>query len=646
MFGVNRELARFENRAKYLSERYLNLIVLATLGIIILIVYSPMLNAYFISDDFSFLSYLHFYMRDVLNGQRWWEWLLGGIQGYVFFRPLANIFWVLNYIAFNTDPVGYHLVSLLFHWLASYMVFPLSYLLTRNRITAVVSAVLFAVMPVHAEAVSWVAAVYDPISGVFFFTSFLFFGLYLRQLRWRWYVIAFIAFVAALSSKEIALTFPGVILLYDVMFCGLVPLRIGERVKRHAPFWIMVVIRILAFGHGNSGLRLNELNWWSWLDGLLVRTGNPLIAESSAQVRVFVLLSIAFVLWVYRSHPEVAFGILWIPLTFVPTVVGEVSDRSFYISSLGLALTLASILTRLPFYPRRWLSVIGFAILTVLILIYGVTLISINQTIRHAGEVAETILRQTIALHPTVSPGERLVFVGVPDRIPEGPLVFLTGFSPALQVAYQTRALTPLKFSKFPIWFDNLDKMVFFEVNHRSVVERADLIQQLKERARCENYSAPLLDWDFSEGTHGWEPWNQLHALAIREDALAMRADGNDPILASPPIDIPAIAIGEIQVVMRVSASQPTLHGELYWLASGQTDFSPGLKSAFQVQADGEWHTYHIDLAKSGMLLMGDRITQIRLDPVDAPADIAIQSITISTHCSSLQDERCICAPQ
>ena len=646
MFPENHRLASLGNPMRDFSMRHFNWLMFGGLGIVITVLYSPILNAYFISDDFAFLAYLHFFAQDVLNGQRWGEWFLGGIQGYVFFRPVANVFWVLNYVAFKIDPLGYHLVSVLFHWLASYLVFLLSYLLTRDRIAAGIGAVLFAAMSVHAEAVSWVAAVYDPICGVFFFASVLFFGLYLQQLRRRWYVIAFVAFVAALSSKEIALTFPGVILLYDVMFYRLVPLRIGERVKRHAPFWVMVAIRILAFGHGNSGLRLNEVNWWGWLDGLLVRTGNPLVTESSAEIRIIALLSVAFVLWVYRSRPEVAFGTLWIPITFVPTVVGEVSDRSFYISSFGLAVALASILTQLVQHPRRLMSVLVSAILAALILIYSVALISTNQAIRRAGDTAETILKQIVTLHPTPSPDERLIFVGLPDQVPEGPLVFLTGFRAALQVSYQSKAPNPFKFAKFPIWLDDLDKTFFFEVNHRSVAERADLVQRLKERAQCQNYSAPFLKWNYSSSPLDWESWNQLSEWVIRDGALTMRAEGNDPIMASPPIDLPALAIGEIQIVMRVRASQPDLRGELYWLASGQPDFSPGLKASFPVLADDEWHTYRVDMAKGGMLLMGDHITQIRLDPTNVPADIAIQSISISTHCGFWQNERCICAPQ
>lgn len=646
MLPSNRKLASLENQVRNLSTRHYNWLMLGGLGIVIAVLYSPILTAYFISDDYGFLAYLQFYTRDVLNGLRWDEWFIGGIAGYTFFRPVGNLFWLLNYIAFGLNPFGHHVTIVLFHLLSSYIVSCLGYLLSHNRRVASASALLFAVMPVHAEAVSWVAAAYDPISGLLYLVSLFFYVLYRRKGMLRWYLTAFVAFVAALSTKETALTFPVMILLYDVLFESHAGLAIRELVQGHAPYWIIVGIRLMAFGHGYSGIQLTGVNWWPWMDGLLLRLANPLFAEISTTARWILLVGIVLLVWVYRARPEVVYGVLWILLTFVPTIIGGLSDRSFYIPSFGLSIVLASVLIQPRLRLGRKLNVVTITALLVLPMTYCQSLVVTNQTIRRAGDVAETILKQIVTLHPTPSPDERLIFVGLPDQVPGGPLVFLTGFRAALQVSYQSKAPNPFKLGKFPIWFDDLDKTFFFEVNHRKVAKRADLIQSLKERVQCENYSAPFLEWNFSASPLDWEAWNQLNEFAVREGALTMRAEGNDPIMASPPIDLPPLAIGEIQLAMRVRAAQPTLQGELYWLASSQSDFSPGLKSAFPVLADGEWHTYRVDIARSGMLLLGDRITQIRLDPTDAPAHIAIQSITISTHCSSWQNERCICAPQ
>lgn len=147
-------------------------------------------------------------------------------------------------------------------------------------------------------------------------------------------------------------------------------------------------------------------------------------------------------------------------------------------------------------------------------------------------------------------------------------------------------------------------------------------MRALTERERCATAESIAIDWDFSKDTQGWEPWTQLAAFEIRNGVLSAQAEGNDPYMGSPLVDLSALWIGNVEIVMRVLANQPTLQGEVYWLASGQMDFSPDLKETFQVQADGEYYTYRVDIAQSGKLRMGDRISRLRLDPVDGKANL------------------------
>ncbi len=222
-------------------------------------------------------------------------------------------------------------------------------------------------------------------------------------------------------------------------------------------------------------------------------------------------------------------------------------------------------------------------------------------------------------------------------------MVYLAGFRSALAVAYTNPALQVYKLDQFPIWLDQLDRTFFFLVDHRRVSERADVLNWLKERSQCADKSSPAMAWDL-EDAQGWEPWNQLTPFEIRDGMLVAQSRGNDPYMASPEIDIPALAIGDIEITMRVRASQPTMQGAVYWHASSQPDFAPDLYTAFAAQADGEFHTYRVDIAQSGKLRIGDRIVRLRLDPVDAPGEIAIRSIRVFVHCSVSQGDRCTCA--
>lgn len=81
-----------------------------------------------------------------------------GARG-TFYRPLFLIWLRLNYILFKASPWGWHLTSLLVHLGATWMFFLLVRQWTKDGMVAGWAALLFAVHPIHIEAVSWISAV-------------------------------------------------------------------------------------------------------------------------------------------------------------------------------------------------------------------------------------------------------------------------------------------------------------------------------------------------------------------------------------------------------------------------------------------------------------------------------------------------------
>ncbi len=620
-------------------------IILLGLGVSILLPYFHVLSAHFISDDFKHLSYLIFNSSALLDGQKWDLWLIGGIDGYLYFhfRPAGYVLMFLDFLMWNTAAWGYHLTNLILHWLVSFEVYLVGYLLSRQRGVALCSALLFALMSVHSEAVSWIAARHDVMAGFFCLASLIFFILAQRRLSVWFYMISLIAFVLAISSKETAIPFPVILFFYDALFNMKQLCSPRYVIRYHLAYWIVPAIRLTFFGHGYQGLSISPEKITYWLDGNLSNLVLPLVDVISPDSRWLLILGILLVCLVFRARRVVLFGMGWVPLMAVATLTSGPSERSFYLPSVGLAIAMGNIFADGVYARNRALRSAGIIALLTVVCAYGVDLYGRNQDMYRAGQITEAIPARVQQLYPVLPKGVRLVFVGVPEYTSRGTLVYITGFPNALQIAYRDPTLFVLKANKFPLWLDALDRTLYFQVDHRKVSERTDLIQILQERVRCESYSVPFQKWSFAEIASDWEQWNQLSDLGSRDGAVMMRAVGNDPIMASPPINIPSLAIGEIQVTMNVRAAQPILQGEWYWLASGQEDFSPGLKVGFPVLADGEWHTYRVNLAQSGMLLMGDDILRIRFDPVNAPAEIAIHSITIYTHCDSSQRERCLC---
>ncbi len=215
----------------------------------------------------------------------------------------------------------------------------------------------------------------------------------------------------------------------------------------------------------------------------------------------------------------------------------------------------------------------------------------------------------------------------------------------AMQLFYKEPRLEINIFDKFPAWSDNLERTYFFEYSRRKITERADLVRALEERKQCLSHSIPAMAWVFNNDAQGWEPWNQLSDFEIRDGILTAQSQGDDPYMASPPIDIPSMVVGEIEITMLVRASNSVVQGSIYWLATDQGDFSPHLQAPFSVQADGRLHTYRVDLAQDGKLLIGDRIVRLRLDPTNEPGEVGLESIRIYVHCAAVPGESCECRP-
>lgn len=70
------------------------------------------------------------------------------------YRPLTLFSFALNYALHGLSPLGFHLLNVLLHALASGLVLVFARRLLRDDLAAIVAALLFAVHPVHAEAVA------------------------------------------------------------------------------------------------------------------------------------------------------------------------------------------------------------------------------------------------------------------------------------------------------------------------------------------------------------------------------------------------------------------------------------------------------------------------------------------------------------
>src|SRR5579863_9712561 len=132
---------------------------LATCGVAFLI-YSRSLLCGFEGDDFPQIvnnpqvqSWA--YLPNLLGSHLWSQL---SDRPSVFYRPIFSVWMLLVHTCGGLAPWFWHLSSILLHIAATWLVFRICRRLTGNDAGAAAAAAIFAVHPIHVDAVSWVSA--------------------------------------------------------------------------------------------------------------------------------------------------------------------------------------------------------------------------------------------------------------------------------------------------------------------------------------------------------------------------------------------------------------------------------------------------------------------------------------------------------
>lgn len=138
-----------------------------------------------------------------------------------YFRPIVSASYALDYALYGFKPFGFHLTNVIIHVINSLLFLRFLILVfkpanKRTHLLVLLGAVIFAVHPIHTEAVSWVSGRTDSFSFTFFISGFIFFLLYSEsRKRSRLYLMGLL-YLFALMAKEMALTLPLLVICYDI----------------------------------------------------------------------------------------------------------------------------------------------------------------------------------------------------------------------------------------------------------------------------------------------------------------------------------------------------------------------------------------------------------------------------------------------
>jgi hypothetical protein len=316
--------------------------------------------------------------------QPYWPAEVGSGQ----YRPLGILAFALDRAIAGNNATWFHGVNLAWHALVVVLVHRLA-LSSLAPTGAAVAALLFAVHPVHVEAVSNVVGRLELMAAAF--------GIAALLLHRRGSLVALPAYAAALCSKESAIMVPVLAALADV-----VPATPTPRLRRKALYAGYAVVSV-AWG----ALMLRALN------GAPVTVTSAVFLDQDAFTRVLTVLSIVphyvrlllvpmhlssdyepdvivpvsgltphamlglllvvahltVVVRMWRRSPALAYGLAWIPLALAPVsnilfATGvALAERTLYLPSVGLAIVVGWVADQVR-APQRALAVSAFSAAT------------------------------------------------------------------------------------------------------------------------------------------------------------------------------------------------------------------------------------------------------------------------------------------
>ncbi|CAI9741906.1 and TPR repeat-containing 3 [Octopus vulgaris] len=135
------------------------------------------------------------------------------------YRPLCVLTFRLNYALTALNPMSYHLVNIVLHAVVSVLLMRVCCLFLHH-FTALLAAVLFALHPIHTEAVTGVVGRAESLSACFFLAALLVYAKASKhpsRTNWWFLLLTLLFVVAAMLSKEQGITVVGVCCVYEIV---------------------------------------------------------------------------------------------------------------------------------------------------------------------------------------------------------------------------------------------------------------------------------------------------------------------------------------------------------------------------------------------------------------------------------------------
>ncbi|HEY1055661.1 MAG TPA: tetratricopeptide repeat protein, partial [Emticicia sp.] len=284
------------------------------------------------------------------------------------YHPLTVLSLAIEYALVKEQTWLYHLDNIILHIINSWLVFRVIQKLNNNFLVSFVTAILFAIHPLHVESVAWAAERKDVLYTLFLLLSLWYYIRFDETNNKVLYWVSILLFIASCLSKGMAVVLPAILIITDYCFLKK-PLGFKIFLNKIPYFIITIFFAYLAthaqidagadassvignaYTAGERVLLTAYAFCFYWVKTILPynlypfypypnkATGNIPAIYSLALLGV--LLIIGAIIWFGRKDKRIwwagAFFLIAIStvLQILPVGSALVADRYYYLSSVG-----------------------------------------------------------------------------------------------------------------------------------------------------------------------------------------------------------------------------------------------------------------------------------------------------------------------
>lgn len=364
-----------------------NLKVILILAFFVTGVYFQSLSFDFVAlDDYDLIVNKQHILRDLKNIPYIFQTNLLISDSGVYYRPVVMLSFMIDALIGGKDPFMYHLSNIVYHLVASFLLFLLLKSLTENKFKSFLLSLIFSIHPAISQAVSWIPGRNDSLLSIFLNLSLI--ALIKSQSvdknkKQALIILSLISFLISLLVKENALLLLLFILLY-LIFLNNEKLSYVKILLIFLLYLIPVIIYfILRTKAEIKSLEIENLtiSLTDYIKGLINYFGkiflpinlsvltlpeNINLIYGISAFLIFALLSLRGI----NNLKLYVFGILWFLLFSISGMIGLIGftnflDHRLYVPIAGILISLS----QMRIFDQLKLSII-FIVLSICLIFF------------------------------------------------------------------------------------------------------------------------------------------------------------------------------------------------------------------------------------------------------------------------------------